>query len=427
MLAKANNIETCALFWYNEYIKYIGGSVMTIYSENDLIPFPFKGYKFKKWLTPGGTGDTLLMYDETIDQYFVCKKFAPKQLEYTDKFFANFIEEIKILYNSYHKNIVRIFCHFIYSQYRTGYIVMEYIDGVDIEAYISANPDAVNEVFIQTIEGFTHLENLNILHRDIRSSNILVSNEGIVKIIDFGFGKIINDSKDIKTTLLLNWTEGELPDEIHSEIYSIQSDIYFLGRLFEKIIAFHGINSFRYLNILEKMTCKKTSERLNSFHHIKQQINNENIYYVSENEKLIYLNLANALSESISEFNKKPEFIFDDEQIIRNLTNFITYVQWEKEIKNIKGFVECFFSKVDANYVTEYYDYYGNYESDRTVDILMINAFLTMFNNFNNEKRRNILENLFYNRINLINVKNHYSTQIADNFADLDDDGDLPF
>ena len=86
-----------------------------------------KYYEFVKALKAGGTGKTLLMRDSTINELFVCKKYDPEQKEYEDEFYNRFVEEIKIMYSVYHNNIVRIYDYFLYPEYKTGYIIMEYI------------------------------------------------------------------------------------------------------------------------------------------------------------------------------------------------------------------------------------------------------------------------------------------------------------
>ena len=101
---------------------------------------------------------------------------------------------------------------------------MEYIDGVDIEQYLTVNPNKINDLFIQTINGFKYLEERNILHRDIRPSNILISNDGIVKIIDFGFGKDVQKSVDYEKSITLNWTYS-LPNDL---VINSISSLYFV-------------------------------------------------------------------------------------------------------------------------------------------------------------------------------------------------------
>lgn len=73
-----------------------------------------KQFKYVKVLGEGGTGDTHLFLDYTTNMNFAIKKYSPKQLEYRDDFYNRFVEEIKILFNLSHPNIVRIYNYYLY-------------------------------------------------------------------------------------------------------------------------------------------------------------------------------------------------------------------------------------------------------------------------------------------------------------------------
>lgn len=148
-----------------------------------------KDFKFIEKIGQGGTGRTVLLEDEIINERFVCKKYSPYFEDHKKLFFNNFKDEIKLLHLINHKNVVRVFNYYLYPEENTGYILMEYIKGNKISDFLKENPDKLDDVFRQTINGFQHLEKSNILHRDIRPDNILISKDGIVKIIDFGFSK----------------------------------------------------------------------------------------------------------------------------------------------------------------------------------------------------------------------------------------------
>ena len=156
-----------------------------------------KDYELVEELDRGACGITVKLYDEVIDEIFVCKKYEPYFDEHKETLFKKFIEEIKLLYLINHKNVVRVFNYYIYPDHFTGYILMEYISGEDIENFLIHNPQNINDIFIQCIDGFDHLEKNNILHRDIRPMNIMVSKDGSLKIIDFGFGKRVITKKII--------------------------------------------------------------------------------------------------------------------------------------------------------------------------------------------------------------------------------------
>lgn len=148
-----------------------------------------KDFQYIKELGQGGFGKTVLLHDREIDEIFVCKKYSPIIPSQQAEFFQNFVQEIKILYQLNHPNIVRVFNYYLYPERQTGYIVMEYVKGQDIEDHVRKSPENLNRLFAQAIEGFSHLENCNILHRDIRPQNILIGENAALKIIDFGFGK----------------------------------------------------------------------------------------------------------------------------------------------------------------------------------------------------------------------------------------------
>ena len=73
-----------------------------------------KDYKEVRILGQGGTGQTRLIEDDIINAYFVCKKYSPYYPELKEKYFKNFVDEIKLLHTVYHKNIVRVFNYFLY-------------------------------------------------------------------------------------------------------------------------------------------------------------------------------------------------------------------------------------------------------------------------------------------------------------------------
>jgi len=83
----------------------------------------------------GGTGDTYLFKDETTDMLFAFKKYSPKDERYVEENYIRFVEEIKILFNISHPNIVRIYNYYLYPDKNIGYLQMEYIDGLSISKF----------------------------------------------------------------------------------------------------------------------------------------------------------------------------------------------------------------------------------------------------------------------------------------------------
>ena len=101
---------------------------------------------------------------------------------------GNFLDEIKILYKLNHKNIVRIYNYYAYENIFTGYILMEYIDGKNIEDFINdyfapLEEITLDDIFLQLIDAFCYIEAHGVIHRDIREGNILIDKMGTVKVI----------------------------------------------------------------------------------------------------------------------------------------------------------------------------------------------------------------------------------------------------
>ena len=123
--------------------------------ENDIIRFVRqKDYKLIRNVGRGATGAAVLLKDQLLDQLFVCKKYQPVIGIDPKEYYSNFVNEIKMMHLANNRNIVRIFNYYLYPDQYTGYILMEYIDGKYINEYISENPEKIDDLFIQKIQGF---------------------------------------------------------------------------------------------------------------------------------------------------------------------------------------------------------------------------------------------------------------------------------
>jgi len=186
-------------------------------------------------LGSGAFGKTVLLKDPYIDELFVAKEYAPPE-EKRKEFFKNFLAEIKILYKLNHRNIVRIYNYYLCEDSQ-GYILMEFIDGQEIDEYSKTIPShelygdvlshkwlSMDEIFMQLIDGFQYIEKFGVVHRDIRERNILIDKTGIVKIIDFGIGKIqdesIENSDDSLRTIINRRGSETLPVEYEQKKYN---------------------------------------------------------------------------------------------------------------------------------------------------------------------------------------------------------------
>lgn len=362
-----------------------------------------KDYKFIRNIGQGGTGKTILIKDENIDENFVCKKYSPYYEGHKEIYYKNFVDEIKLLHLLYHRNVVRVFNYYLYPEQTTGYILMEFIDGDSISVYIKENPDKLNETFSQTISGFRHLEENGILHRDIRPENILVSNNDTVKIIDFGFGKKTYLDDSFNNSISLNW-RYPIPEDFAVGIYDYKTEVYFIGKLFQEIIQENNLQNFAYSNVLLQMIDPNPTDRINSFFEVDRKIISDNGTDIefSYAEQKSYQDFAVQLSFLLMKLENNADYLKDIDVIISSLNDIYRNSMLENIVQNPVAISRCFLKGA----------YYYDKGAEIKVDVLK--SFLQLLRSVSADKKKIILNNI-WQRFDKIE---HYDNDVND---------DLPF
>ena len=327
-----------------------------------------KNFTFIKKLGGGGTGDTHLFKDDTTDMLFAIKKYVPKDPRYVDELYIRFVDEIKILFNISHPNIVRIYNYYLYPNAKTGFLQMEYVDGLCINQYepMPWDEKGWEEIFAEVIGAFEYLEKNHILHRDIRPENILIDKNGNVKIIDFGFGKQLNGSRNDGNSILLNWPATEMPNEVQlNQEYDERTEIYFVGTLFRHLLG-DSIKDFRYQHIIEKMVKIHPDQRYSSFSDIITDITAGVLSEIdfTDTQKQCYRNFADALCSHISSYKDKYSPINDIGQTLTKLAELVRNSSLEEVLQSNSQLIDCFISgrytymirkDIPVKTVTEFY------------------------------------------------------------------------
>jgi len=351
--------------------------------QDDIIKFiRRRDYRFVKELGQGACGRTVLLNDDQIDECFVCKKFTPYTEGDRAALFANFVREIKILHQVYHENVVRVFNYYIYPESFTGFILMEFVEGMDVEDYLAASPEMINEVFLQAISGFRYLEAHGILHRDIRPANLLVRFDGTVKIIDFGFGKLVQQSKDFDKSVSLNWW-CEPPSEFSNHVYDFRTEVYFLGKLFERIIQENQIGQFKYSALLGKMCEHNPLGRIQRFAAVEKAIQSDMFFEIGfgKQEIIIYRSFADNLAAHITKLETSAKYHEDVEKVQTGLENAYRSFMLEETVPNAATVTRCLINGA----------YYYRKEG---FPVQVVRDFLHLLKSSSVEKKRIILSNL---------------------------------
>ncbi len=378
--------------------------------EGDIIPFiRSKEYKFVQNLGTGSFSKTVLLKDEIIGELYACKKYDPseqiKDEKESKEYFDKFIDEVKILNKIVHPNIVRIYNNYIYPKEKVGFIIMEYVENAkEINEYIKNNTDKINNVFEQVIDGFGYLEKMKLCHRDIRNNNILIDSNGVVKIIDFGFGKnyILDETVSPLTLYKNNWIANP-PSEMNTRddnkpIYNNKTEIYFVGQLIKTIIEENGIKNFSYNSVLDKMIEYNDANRIGSFDEVKNKMAENKIrskVIFTVQEKGIYKSIVSKLDETIKSVEygtKVNEFNI----IIKKLEEISVKYCLEDKVLNNKDFAECFFEKVveveDCS--TEWNSYEEEFYEINTIPTSLITESIEWLSQCNEKQREIVIQNL---------------------------------
>ena len=345
-----------------------------------------KTFTYVEKLGSGGTGDTHLFKDETTDMLFAIKKYAPKAGNDIQENYPRFVDEIKILFQISHPNIVRIYNYYLYPEKTLGYLQMEYVNGKQIDNITES--DLIlsdwNDIFKQTISAFRYLESHHILHRDIRPSNILITNNDEVKVIDFGFGKIVDPKIHENNSVLLNWPATQMPEEIAQDAeYSKCTEIYFLGTLFSQLKLGE---SFKYKSVLEKMKQVKIVDRYQSFSEISHAMAHGILASLdfSGSQQSAYLAMADALSTHIANFSEIPRFESNSDKVLSNLEKILKCTALEHKLQDPSELISCF--------VLGKFSYYNR----KDILAIVISKFYEFFSDLSTSKRDIVMDNLIF-------------------------------
>lgn len=346
-------------------------------------------YVFVRELGQGACGRTVLLCDDLIDEHFVCKKYCPYDEDRRPELYLNFVRETKMLHRLYHENVVRVFNYYLYPDRLSGYILMEFVDGQDVDEFLAANPERVNEVFLQAIAGFSHLEVNGILHRDIRPQNLMVGGDGIIKIIDFGFGKAIEVPEDFDKSVSLNWW-CEPPEDFTNDVYDFSTEVYFVGKLFERIIQENGLDQFKYTGMLGRMCQRSPADRVSSFLEVQRHLQSERFFEIAftEIEVASYRCLADEIEAHVPKIENDTKYQEDFEKAITAIDNAYRDFMLEEFVPDSATVASCF--------IRGAYRY-----RKKGFPVAAVKEFLQMIKGTSPEKRRIIMSNL-YTRLDAI-------------------------
>ncbi len=194
-------------------------------------------YQVIEKLGGGGMGVVYKALDTKLDR-FIALKFLPPQFSADEAAKARFVTEAKAASALDHVNLCTI--HEI-GETDDGqfFIAMAYYEGQTLKQKIARGPMPLDEsldVAIQIVQGLAKAHARGIIHRDVKPANVIVTTDGVVKILDFGLAKIA-DHHLTKTGMALGTTAYMSPEQAQGQAVDHRTDFWSLGVVLYEMIT----------------------------------------------------------------------------------------------------------------------------------------------------------------------------------------------
>ena len=247
-------------------------------------------YQIVKSVGEGGMANVYLAYDTILDRN-VAVKILRGDLANDEKFVRRFQREALAASSLSNPNIVEVYD--VGEDNGEYYIVMEYIEGKHLKQLIKKRgrltiAEAV-DIVLQITEGLSVAHDSYIIHRDIKPQNIMVLENGLVKITDFGIAMAMNSTQLTQTNSVMGSVHYLPPEQASGKGSTLQSDIYSIGILFYELVT--GKLPFKGENAVE-IALKHLKEGLPSVReevpNIPQSVENIIIKATAKNPKNRY-------------------------------------------------------------------------------------------------------------------------------------------
>ncbi len=217
-----------------------GGTTESFVVTVDLRPGSvFHGrYEILGPLGRGGMGMVYKARDRRLDEVVAIKVLRP-DFGSDPAMAERFRSEIKLARKVRHRNVCSI--HDYGEDQGLLYISMEYVEGVDLKQVLKQSgalaPDRGYEVAIQIVEGLQAVHDAGIIHRDLKTPNIMSDGAGMARLMDFGVAKRVGEGAATVTGQIVGTPEYMSPEQAQGHKVDTRSDIYALGIVLYEIFT----------------------------------------------------------------------------------------------------------------------------------------------------------------------------------------------
>jgi serine/threonine-protein kinase len=269
-------------------------------------------YELLELIGVGGMADIYKARDMVEDK-IVAAKILKNELAESEDFLRRFRNESKAIALLSHPNIVKIFD--VGFNDKVQFIVMEYIDGITLTEYIERQGvlkwrDALHFV-TQILRALQHAHDRGIVHRDIKSQNVMLLSDGTIKVMDFGIARFNRETDKTISEKAIGSVHYISPEQARGEATDEKSDIYSVGvMLFEMLTGrkpFDGDNPVSIALMHMQAQPKKPTDINSSIPDGLEEITLK----AMQKEPNKRYQTAGELITDIEEFKKNPSIVFE--------------------------------------------------------------------------------------------------------------------
>jgi eukaryotic-like serine/threonine-protein kinase len=202
------------------------------------LPSMIGPYKIESLLTKGGMSLLYLGLDPETKKTLAIKVLSPSYVNHPEAM-ERFLKEAKVISMTNHPNIVALFKQ---GEWEKGlYIAMELIRGISLNQFIlqhSLSMKRALEIVLQVAYALHHLHSHGVIHRDLKPANILITEEGEIKVIDFGIAQLHEEEKGKTPPPRFLGTPNYISPEQKENPATVgfSSDIYSLGVILYELV-----------------------------------------------------------------------------------------------------------------------------------------------------------------------------------------------
>ena len=266
-------------------------------------------YEILKSIGEGGMANVYLANDTILDRK-VAIKVLRGDLSSDDKFIRRFQREALSVSNLSHPNIVEVYD--VGEEDGNYYIVMEYIEGKTLKQLLkkreSLTLTEVIDIMTQLTDGIAHAHESYIIHRDIKPQNIMILDNGMVKITDFGIAMALNATQLTQTNSVMGSVHYLPPEQANGKSATVKGDIYSLGIMMFELLT--GSVPFKGDNAVE-IALKHMKEKMPSIRKINptipQSVENIIIKATAKNPKNRYESVHDMHEDLLTCMEKENE------------------------------------------------------------------------------------------------------------------------